>query len=132
MTHRCLGFKGPNFTDLEAALQQQVRHAVGVLVQLAESPPLAGALKDQRRLVTMATHRLGEDLRHSVPLTQVTLDVHLHPQQHIGRTEGHTRTQLLQTSFYFTHTFYLLVCFFFNSSHLQPLGPGGESAWTLV
>lgn len=77
-------------TDLEAALQQQVSHAVGVLVQLVEGPPLVGALEDQSRLVAVALHRLGEDLWHGVPLVQVTLDVPLHPQQHVGRAEGDT------------------------------------------
>lgn len=72
---------------LEAALQQQVSHPVGVLVQLSEGPPLPGPLEDQRRLVAVPPHRFGEDLGDGVLLPEVAFDVHLHPQQHIRRTE---------------------------------------------
>lgn len=129
-------------TDLEAALQQQVSHAVGVLVQLVEGPPLAGALEDQSRLVAVALHRLGEDLWHGVPLAQVTLDVPLHPQQHVGRAEGDThrgccsftgavhKDQILTElcSFNFDYHYVCLGWFFLNLNHLLSLSPGGEPA----
>lgn len=62
----------------EAALVQQVGHTVRVLVQLPEAPPLACALKDQRRLIAVLLYRLGEDLRDGVLLAQVSLHVQLH------------------------------------------------------
>lgn len=81
----------------EAALVQQVGHAVGVLVQLPEAPPLARALKDQRRLVAILLERFGEDLRDRVTLTQMTLHVQLHFQQHHGRTAEHRKRQKTTT-----------------------------------
>lgn len=74
----------------EATLQQQVGHAVWVLVQLPEAPPLTRALKDQRRLVSVLLYRLGEDLGDGVTLAQVSLHVQLHFQQHHGRTAENT------------------------------------------
>lgn len=80
---------------LEATLQQQVSHPVGVLVQLSEGPSLPGPLEDQGRLVAVPPHRFGEDLGDGVLLPEVAFDVHLHPQQNVRRTEGQEENAVL-------------------------------------
>lgn len=69
---------------LKASIQQQIGHSVGIFVQLSESPPFSGPLKDESSFVPMALHRFSKDLRNSVLLSDVALNVKLHAQQHIG------------------------------------------------
>lgn len=80
-------------SHLEAALQQQIGHPVGILIQLPERPSLPGALEDEGGFVPMATDRLGKDLGNGVPLSEVTPDVHLDPQKHTRRTEHPKQTE---------------------------------------
>lgn len=68
------------FFYLKATIQQQVGHAVGIFIQLSESPPLSGPLKDESSFVAIALHSFRKDLRKSVLLSEMSLDVQLHAQ----------------------------------------------------